>query len=84
MKKQSTTSRVHEHLGAAHRGPHKQSMAKRTKESKGMEKAMGHSAAHAIGDHKHHKKMMDHHHKEMKKHMDHMMKAMKHHHKKAK
>jgi len=80
MKKQSMKSRMHEHLGAKHPGPHKQSMAKRTKESMGMEKAMHHAPSHAIGDHKHHKKMIDHHHKEMKKHMDHMMKcAMKKH-----
>lgn len=72
MKNQSAKARVHEHLAAKHPGPHKQSMAKRTKESMGMEKSMGNPM--------HHKKMMEMHHKKMKMHMDHMMKcAMKKH-----
>lgn len=80
MKKQSITARIHEHLGATHKGPHKESLVSRAKESKGMEKHFHHSAAHAIKDHDHHKKMHHHHIKEAMKHLDRMHKMVKHRH----
>lgn len=79
MKKQSKTSRIHEHLGAKHPGKHKQSMRARTHESEAEEKHYGHKAEHAIMSHEHHKKQHDHHLKMAKHHAHAMMKFIKHH-----
>ena len=44
MKKQGYNARLAESLGERHKGSHKQPMAMREKESKGMEKAEGKKA----------------------------------------
>ena len=50
MKKQTKTSKLHESLGERH-GAEKQSMASRTKESRGAKKGMHHTEGHHDGAH---------------------------------